>query len=77
MASINQLASEIAKREGKKSQATIGDIREILKIFFDITAENMDKFVEAINEEWSKRLAKVSKAKAKAKVAKKKQGRKK
>ena len=29
---LNKLASEIAKREGKKSQAHIGDIREILKI---------------------------------------------
>jgi hypothetical protein len=29
---LNRLASEIAKREGKKSQARIGDIREILKI---------------------------------------------
>lgn len=29
---LKKLASEIAKREGKKSQARIGDIREILKI---------------------------------------------
>jgi uncharacterized protein (UPF0147 family) len=34
--SITKLASEIAKREGKKSQARIGDIREILSILADI-----------------------------------------
>lgn len=33
---INQLASLIAKREGKKSQARIGDIREILGIISDL-----------------------------------------
>ena len=29
---LNKLASQIAKIEGKKSQSRIGDIREILKI---------------------------------------------
>jgi hypothetical protein len=29
---VNELASIIAKAEGKKHQASIGDIREILKI---------------------------------------------
>lgn len=38
---LQKLASEIAKREGKKSQARIGDIREILKIFFTMLAEDM------------------------------------
>lgn len=33
---IRKLASEIAKREGKKSQARIGDIREILSILGEI-----------------------------------------
>lgn len=37
---IQKLASLIAKREGKKHQATIGDIREILKILKEIIAEN-------------------------------------
>lgn len=32
----NQLASMIAKLEGKKSQASIGDIREILKILCNL-----------------------------------------
>lgn len=36
---INKLASEIAKREGKKSQARIGDVREILGILSDILFE--------------------------------------
>lgn len=33
---IRELASMIAKREGKKHQASVGDVREILKIFFDL-----------------------------------------
>ena len=35
-----ELASIIAKREGKKHQASVGDIREILKIMFDIDMES-------------------------------------
>lgn len=37
---LNQLASAIAKREGKKSQARIGDIREILKIIVQLEADD-------------------------------------
>lgn len=37
---INKIAKEIARREGKKSQARYGDIREILGILSDIIAEN-------------------------------------
>lgn len=36
---MNKLASEIAKREGGKSQVAIGDIREILSIISDIEVE--------------------------------------
>ena len=36
---LNQLASKIAKREGKKHQSSIGDIREILKIMVELEAE--------------------------------------
>lgn len=36
---INDIAKEIAKREGKKSQARIGDIKEILGILADIVWE--------------------------------------
>ena len=39
---ITNLASRIAKREGKKHQASIGDIREILKIMAHLEAESMD-----------------------------------
>jgi hypothetical protein len=33
---LQKLASKIAKREGKRSQARIGDIREILGILSDV-----------------------------------------
>ena len=33
---VQRLASEIAKREGGKSQARIGDIRQVLKIITEI-----------------------------------------
>jgi len=36
---FQKLASQIAKREGKKSQARIGDIREILKTIVDLEVE--------------------------------------
>jgi hypothetical protein len=36
---MNRLASKIAKREGKKSQVKIGDIREVLRILFEIANE--------------------------------------
>lgn len=37
-----ELASMIAKREGKKSQAKIGDVREILRIIKQIAIETME-----------------------------------
>jgi hypothetical protein len=37
---MNQIAKEIAKREGRKSNANIGDIREILGILCDIFHED-------------------------------------
>jgi hypothetical protein len=37
---LNKLASLIAKREGKKSQVHIGNIREILKIICTMEVEN-------------------------------------
>ncbi len=36
---FQQLASAIAKKEGKKSQARIGDIREILKLLVETDVE--------------------------------------
>lgn len=39
---LNKLASLIAKREGKKHQASIGDIREVLSILVDLEVEAME-----------------------------------
>lgn len=44
---LNKIASEIAKREGKKSQARIGDIREILKILVKQDVEVGGKLEES------------------------------
>ena len=37
---LNKLASVVAKREGKKSQVAIGNIREILKILAALEYEH-------------------------------------
>lgn len=37
---MRKLASAIAKREGKKHQASVGDVREILKIIYTLDAED-------------------------------------
>lgn len=39
---VVELASLIAKKEGHKSQARIGDIREILSILADLSYESQD-----------------------------------
>lgn len=44
---VIQLASAIARKEGHKSQARIGDIREILSIVADMTYDSPD-VVEAL-----------------------------
>jgi hypothetical protein len=41
MRDLHKWASKIAKKEGKKSQARIGDIREILKILVDLEADTI------------------------------------
>jgi len=41
---INQLASLIAKREGLKHEASVGDVREILKIIVEL------EFEDALND---------------------------
>jgi hypothetical protein len=55
--SLNKLASIIAKIEGKKSQARIGDIREILRILVDIEREFSlsDKAPSYLFEVWSQK----------------------
>lgn len=37
---VNEIASAIAKREGHKSQARIGDVREILSILADMSYDS-------------------------------------
>lgn len=64
--SISQLASKIAKMEGKKSQVKIGDIREILKIlvkdsilFDELTklhAQDTDKLVSKLIKQNKKKV---------------------
>ena len=41
---IRELASLLAKREGGKSEAKIGDVRELLRVFADLALE-LDKTV--------------------------------
>lgn len=68
---MNQLASAIAKLEGKKSQAKIGDIRESLKTLIFLMA---NEYVESgssptsdlIVEQTKKVIERVAKKKAKA-----------
>lgn len=60
---LQKLASTVAKIEGKKSQARIGDIREMLKILCDLEADfilngNEESVLEALTEQINKRLAK-------------------
>jgi len=68
---IKKLASEIAKREGKKSQTQIGDIREILSILSDMINDEYEKLcnenksiVVSLVENGMKRARKMRKKKA-------------
>lgn len=54
---LKQLASQIAKLEGKKSQARIGDIRELLAILSDL----MTKDSEASAALWANGLRRAKK----------------
>jgi hypothetical protein len=45
-----KLASTMAKREGKKSQARIGDIRELIKILEEIASEEMIANMDGISD---------------------------
>lgn len=60
---INKLASQVAKLEGKRSQARIGDIREILGHLSDMAYEDITA-LGALFENGKRR------AKRKAKVRK-------
>jgi len=39
---LNQLAVEICKKEAGKINLTIGQVREVIKCFFEVTVEQMD-----------------------------------
>lgn len=45
MKNLKEVATEIAKREGKKVEARIGEVREILGILCDLCYEADDTFV--------------------------------
>lgn len=49
MKTLRSLASKLAKMEGKKHQASIGDIREILKCLVIIGCEDKE-YLDAIYE---------------------------
>lgn len=46
---INQLATKIAKLEGKKSQARIGDLREIIGILSDLVFQDYCDYLNGEN----------------------------
>ena len=59
-----KLAGLIAQREGKKSQAKIGDIAESLSHLFDIIAEDNEAAMcaqEQVGKRVNKMLAKIEK----------------
>jgi len=64
---ITQLASLIAKNEGKKSQASVGDIREILSIlgehFMFISLNEIDEIIHKIMMSGARRVDKKEKRK--------------
>lgn len=62
---IRQLASIIAKKEGHKSQARIGDIREILSILSDLSYNSPDP-IQVIIQNGINRAKRRKKASVKA-----------
>ncbi len=62
---VAKIASELAKREGKKSQARIGDIREILKVLVEMEVEALlapsDSLLQALADRAFKKFKKKSK----------------
>ena len=58
---MRKLASAVAKREGKRSQTSIGNVRETLKVLIEVLAEDMANCVDvppALNGEWDKAMHK-------------------
>lgn len=70
---LQKLASLIAKREGKRSQARVGDVREIIKILVGLIADGNEEqkyegtaqacINEAVRKEEEKRAKKKARAK--------------
>ena len=58
-----ELCSLIAKREGKKHQASIGDIREILNILIDLNLESELQVLALLAKETNKLADKLIKKK--------------
>jgi len=60
----NKLIKMIAEKEGKKHQASVGDVREIVKILFDLVisndevAEFCDLHIEELREKFEAKKAK-------------------
>lgn len=69
---LNKLASMIAKREGKKHQASIGDIREILRIICALDAEDTIKNKWGDSEVFTPMFEESQKMEAKIRKSKKK-----
>lgn len=67
---MQKLASELAKQEGKSHQASIGDIREILKLIAEMEAKwTLGTYPESpLDALYEASDAKVRKAKAKEKT---------
>lgn len=60
----NQLASKVAKIEGKKSQASIGNVRETIKVLLNLLATDTDA-LEFFSDQVLKRTVKAQKRAAK------------
>jgi hypothetical protein len=58
---INKLASLIAKKEGKKTQARIGEVREILGILSDMIYEGAEPICVSLYNNGEKRAKKKKK----------------
>ncbi|MFO0452655.1 MAG: hypothetical protein ACK52I_29040 [Pseudomonadota bacterium] len=62
---MRKLIKEICKREGKKSQVAIGDVREVLAVMMDIWAEELNSeedrlsYSKEIQDALNKRLKKL------------------
>lgn len=68
---MKKLAKEIARLEGKRSESTIGNIREMLKVSMAIEVVNivLERGSSEIAEEWCDQFAKM-KLKADKKLTK-------